>query len=406
MARIAVIGAGVVGLSCAFHLIEDGHQITLFDPAPDGDKCSWGNAGGIAVTEVVPASIPGALWRVPGWIADPLGPLSLSLGHAPAMAPWFIGFMRAGRPERMAAITAVLSGLLGRVYDDLCPLLAALGLTDVLHRDGALTVYESQAALAADQGEWHLKRQHGIVCQIVSGTEARELEPALSPRIQAGVFTPAWSHVSDPKQIWAALLAAIRARGVAVISQPVLALPRPGVLQTPGGEVSGFDRIVVAAGAWSGGIAKTVGDRVLLESERGYNTTVASPGIELTREVIFAERKFVATPLSIGLRIGGAAAFVGLNAPPQYERAAVLARLAKDYLPELRLDGGTQWMGQRPTTPDSLPVIGSSPKRPDVIYAFGHGHLGLTLAATTGALVAGIVSGEPASAPLSIGRFA
>ena len=146
----------------------------------------------------------------------------------------------------------------------------------------------------------------------------------------------------------------------------------------------------------------------MLESERGYNTTIARPGVTLGREIIFAERKFVATPLAIGLRIGGAAEFAGLDAPPNYERSDRLRRLARHYLPGLADDPGTAWMGHRPTTPDTLPVIGASPRAPRIVHAFGHGHLGLTQAATTARLVADIIAGRPAPidlAPYSIGRF-
>jgi D-amino-acid dehydrogenase len=406
--RIAVIGTGGVGLSCAFHLARDGHDITVFDPDPDGDKCSWGNAGGIAVTDVVPASVPGALWKLPGWMFDPLGPLSLSPAHAPRMVPWFLAFIRAGRPRPMAAITTAMAALLGRVYDDLAPMLDALGLASRLHRDGALTVYESQDAYRGDQAEWDLKRQHGIVCEPLTAAQAREMEPALGPSIGAAVFTPAWSTVSDPKEIWAALLASLRARGIAFVAQRVLALPQSGTVQVASGAIAGFDRIVVAAGAWSGSLAAGIGDRVLLESERGYNRTIPAPGITLNRQVIFAERKFVATPLSIGLRIGGAASFAGLTAPPNYARSRTLATLAQRYLPALSIEGGTDWMGQRPATPDTLPVVGPSPRRADVVYAFGHGHLGLTLSATSGALVADHIAGRAPAvdlAPLSIARF-
>jgi len=164
----------------------------------------------------------------------------------------------------------------------------------------------------------------------------------------------------------------------------------------------------VAAGAWSGRLARLVGDRALLESERGYNTTLPDPRIRLNAEIIFAERKFVASQLATGLRIGGAAEFAGLEAPANYTRSKALVRLAARYFPGLNTEGGTEWMGHRPTTPDSLPVIGPSPRRRDVFYAFGHSHTGLTFGPTTGRLIAEVLSGRPPSldlSPFAIARF-
>lgn len=408
MARIAVAGAGIVGLACALRLAGDGHAVTVFDPAPDGDKCSWGNAGGIATTEVVPAAMPGAVWKVPGWLFDPLGPVALRPAHVPAMLPWLAAWLRAGRASRVAPVAAALAGLLGRVYADWEPLLVQLGIADRLHRAGALTVYRSTAGLHLDAAGWALRRRHGIVCHEIGGAEARALEPALSPDIAAAVLTPDWSHVSDPKEIWAALLAACRAGGIAVETGAVADIARPGRVRLASGQEAACDAVVVAAGAWSARLVRSAGDRVLLESERGYNVTVPEPGVHLNREVIFAERQFVATPLAIGLRIGGAAEFAGLTAPPNYARSRALGRLAADFLPGVSLRGAVEWMGNRPATPDSLPVIGRSPRRPDVYYAFGHGHLGLTLAATTARLVADLLAGRLAPAqlqPYAVARF-
>ena len=408
MARVVVVGAGIVGLSCAFHLAADGHEVTVLDPAPPGDKCSWGNAGAIAVTEVAPVAVPGLFRRVPGWLLDPLGPLALRPAHAPRMLPWLMALAAATRPGRVESAAAALAALLGRVYADLCPVLDAIGLAGDLHRAGALTVYRGLAALRADAGEWALKRRHGIVCEEISGAQARALEPALGPGIAAGVVTPAGSHVSDPKAIWAALLAALPARGVRIQAGRVADISTPGKARLESGTEVTFDTLVVAAGAWSAALARQAGDRVLLESERGYNVTLPNPGVTLGQEVIFAEQKFVATPLAIGLRIGGAAEFAGLVAPPNYARSRALARLGAGYLPGLSLDGGTEWMGQRPTTPDTLPVIGPARLRPDVFYAFGHGHLGLTLSATTGRLIADQIAGRTPAldmAPFSAARF-
>lgn len=405
-----VIGAGIVGLCVAHALHQAGVATTLVDRDFDGDRASHGNAGGIAVTEVVPASVPGLAWRVPGWLLDPLGPLAVRPAHALRLLPWLWRFSRAGRPEEAARIALSLSALNARTYDDLLPLLADLGLTAELNRRGALTVYESEAGFRQDGAEWAIKREHGIAVQDLSGDEAREMEPALGRNVVRGVFAPQWSHVNDPRRLVETLQGRLCARGVTFVTGEAASISGSGPLRVglADGRALQARRVVVAAGAWSGLLARRLGDRVLLESERGYNTTLPDPGVSLSREVIFAERKFVATPLSCGLRIGGAAEFGGLESAANDKRSRALVTLAARYLPGLRTADGIAWSAHRPATPDSLPVIGVSPTRPEVVYAFGHGHLGLTQAATTGRLVADIVAGRPPVVdltPYSISRF-
>ncbi len=407
MSRVLVIGTGIVGLSCARALLADGHQVTIVDRDPAGDKASFGNAGGIGITEVIPASVPGLTWKVPGWLCDPLGPLSLRLRHLPALTPWLWRFLRSGTWTEVERLSAALAGLANRTYDDFLPLLTDLDLMGDLHQVGALWVYETEAGFKAD-GRYHdIRRRHGIVCEEMSGEAARAMEPALSDNVRHAIFTPQWSHVSDPKRIVDRLRTHLEARGVIIAAGEVVGIDSDRVKTADGRSIL-FDRLVIAAGAWSGRLARLVGDRALIESERGYNTTLPNPNVSLGREVIFAERQFVATPLDMGLRIGGAAEFAGLEAPAKFARSDVLAELARRYLPGLNTEGGTRWMGHRPTTPDSLPVIGRSPRRENVFYAFGHSHTGLTFGPTTGRLISELIAGRPQSvdlAPFSIKRF-
>ena len=306
----------------------------------------------------------------------------------------------------MERISQALGAINGRVYDDLVPMLVAIGASGELIRNGALTVYESEAGRERDRARWELKRRLGVEAEFLDRNAIEALEPALGPLARCGVFTPQWSQVADPKQLVEGLRDWVCHQGATMITGEVAEIAGtegPGVRLTDGRMVA-TEQVIVAAGAWSGRLARQIGDPVSLESERGYNTTIALPGIHLGREIIFAERSFVSTPLRCGLRIGGAAEFGGLDAVANYARSRALAVLASRYLPGLRQEGGQDWAGHRPTTPDSLPVIGRSPRRRDVLYAFGHGHLGLTQAATTGRLIADLVAGRPT--PIDVGPFA
>jgi D-amino-acid dehydrogenase len=393
--EVLVIGAGIIGLACAWSALKEGLTVTLVDRDFEGDRTSHGNAGGIAVTESTPISVPGLLFKASKWLFDPLGPLALDWKHVPNALPWFLEFQRASSPTRFRQISLALAALNNRVYDDLVPMFEDVGAMSTFYRRGAITLYETDEAFHADAREWKLKRELGVRWRALNQQEVREYEPALAPVFRHGIFLEDWSHIGDPKQLVSQLRGRVNALGARMVEGAVTKLDvskgdaPAAVLRN--GESIPARQVVVATGAWSAALAESVGDRVLLDSERGYNTTLPQPGIALSREVIFAERKFVATPLDIGIRIGGAAEFAGLKAAPNYKRSDALLTLGKRFLPGIRDEGAVQWMGHRPATPDSLPVIGKSPTTANVIYAFGHGHLGLTQCATTGALVADLL---------------
>jgi D-amino-acid dehydrogenase len=281
-----------------------------------------------------------------------------------------------------------------------------------LKRTGALTVYASDRQFAGDEAEWKVKAANGIALVKLSGRDVREMEPALSQDVKHGVLAPDWSLIGDPKRLVDKMRENVVARGARLVVATVGAI-RSSATGTPivdieNGQQLEADNVVVAAGVWSGALAANIGDKVLMESERGYNVTLPASGINLQREIIFAESKFVASPLDCGLRIGGSAEFGGVDAAPNYKRSWNLLRLAQKFLPNLGVDGAIPWAGHRSTTPDSLPVIGRSLRIPSVLYSFGHGHLGLTQAATNARLVADMIHDRPAVldlAPFSVKRF-
>jgi D-amino-acid dehydrogenase len=410
--KVTIVGAGIVGLSVAYSLVKSGADVSVVDRDPAGDKCSYGNAGGIAVTEVVPAASPRVWLNMFGWMADPLGPLAVRPTHAPKLLPWLVRFAKSSTRQEVARISFALAALNGRVYEDLVPLLDDIGLGGELHRKGALSVYETDAGYLRDSPEWELRRKHGILADELTGAEARQLEPELGPTVCRAVFTPQWSHVSDPKRVVQVLMDWLLRQGVTIrageVQQILTESPSSLGVRMGGDFRIKSDHMVIAAGAWSEALARQLGDRVMLESERGYNATLPMPGMTVERPLIFAERKFVSTPMSCGLRIGGAAEFGGLNAAANFKRSQTLVELARRYLPGLRSEGSTNWAGHRPATPDSLPVIGPSARHPNVLYAFGHGHLGLTQAATTGQLISELIFRKPSSidlSPYSVERF-
>jgi D-amino-acid dehydrogenase len=299
-AHTCVIGAGIVGLAVAFHLVRSGARVTIIDRDPNDAKASFGNAGGIATPEVFPASAPGVFWRLPGWILDPLGPISVHPAHALKLLPWLMHFARSAHPKEVERISHALAALNSRAYSDLAFLLNTVGLGGELQTTGALTLYESAAGFRRDAAEWACKRAHGVIAEDLTASEARELEPALGELVHRAVLTPQWALVSDPERIALGLRDWLFHEGVEVLVGDVLGITRRAanglVLNVAHGSPVTAEKVVIAGGAWSGVLARSLGDRVLLESERGYTATLTAPRIRVTRELIFADCALAVRP--------------------------------------------------------------------------------------------------------------
>ena len=409
MTTVAVIGGGLVGSAAAAWLIADGFDVTVFERDPDGRPASTGNAGVISLPEISPLARPGTLLSVPGWMMDPLGPLSLRARDLPALTPWLARFALSARPSQVERSTAALGFLMKTALADHQELGRRAGLSGLLRRTGALYLYDTDAAFAAAQGEWKERARHGVDYQEIPVAEARAMVPALKGGFARVLCAPETWMVSSPMEVLSGLRTAVAARGRNATGgvEEVRANGEGVAIVTADGAAT-FDRAVVAGGVWSRDLVTRLGLRVLLEAERGYNTTFADPGFEIAMPVFLADHGFVATPLSDGLRVGGAVELAAVEAPPNYARAAAMRTKLRRYMPDLPESGGAEWMGCRPSTPDSLPVIGAHPKEPRIVFAFGHGHLGLTLSAVTARHVAALVAGRPRERnlePFGIERF-
>lgn len=403
---VAVIGAGIVGLAVAAALQDEGRQVLLLDRRGVAQEASRGNAGALAFSDILPLASPGIMRQAPRWLLDPLGPLAIPPAYLPTILPWLLRFWRASRPDRVRASLVAQAGLMALAAAETQGMLDRAGAGGMVQRDGSLQLYESEAELAAALPGWQARDEHGIPFEHVRGQRLAELQPGLHPRFAAGTFVPGWQTVSDPYDIACRLAEHVAARGGQVDRREVreVAPAEGGVrLLLADGTALLARKAVIAAGAWSGPLARGLGDRIPLETERGYNTTLPPGAFDLRRQVIFGGHGFVVTPLSIGLRVGGAVELGDLRRPPNFARADAMLRKAAAFLPGLRTGGGQQWMGFRPSLPDSLPVIGPASATPDVIYAFGHGHLGLTQAAATGRIVTDLIAGR--APPLALGPF-
>jgi D-amino-acid dehydrogenase len=413
--KVAVIGAGIVGMSAASYLQRDGHEVFVIEPKEPGEGASFGNAGCINPSSVVPMSMPGVMRNVPRWLTDPLGPLSIRWSYLPVLLPWLFRFVRASQPERVKAQAAGLKALLGPALENLTPLVKAAGAEDLLHRVGHLVVYKNAESRKKDSAGWNLRLEHGVKLDELNADELRQLEPELSRDYTHGVLVSGNGHVGNPGGLVKRLAEAFVRNGGRIVREAATGFEfidgKLTAVRTGTG-THAADRAVIAAGIWSKPLAAGLGDRLPLETERGYHVVVRDPEVMPRIPTMSGEGKFVATPMDMGLRFAGTVELAGLNAEPNWQRAQILLRqgqemypkLARSY-PEARL---TRWMGHRPSFPDSLPVIDRASRTPDVVYAFGHGHTGMTGGSTTGKVVADLIAGRAPGidlAPFSKGRF-
>lgn len=408
---VVVIGAGVVGLSAAIALEARGLAVTVLEREAPAAGASAGNAGAFAFTDILPLASPGILRKAPKWLLDPLGPLSIPPSYAMQIAPWMFRFWRACSASRVAHSTAAQTALMDLSKAELEPFLTETGTASMLRKEGNLQVYESQAELDASLPGWKARAEHGIEFRHMDAAGMAEIQPGLAPRFTHGTFTPGWYSIADPKLYTLALADHFRARGGVIERAEVSDLKAVdgGVeIATADGRTRRVERVVLAAGAFSHLLARGLSENIPLETERGYNTTLPADAFDLRTQVTFGGHGFVVTRLSTGIRVGGAVELGGLKLPPNFRRSEAMLEKARAFLPGLKPDGGVQWMGFRPSMPDSLPAIGRARATANVVYAFGHGHLGLTQSAGTARLVAELLTGQPTSidiAPFSPQRF-
>ena len=405
--RFTVLGAGVVGLCCAAFLQRDGHAVTLVDRADPGTGTSSGNAGLIHIDGTTPVATPGIVRRIPGMLLDPAGPLVVRWRYLHRIAPWLARFAWAARRSRVEDISIALASLLDRSDEAWRILIREAGAEDLWRESGELHVYRRKAAWEAAQESHALRRRRGARLEELTVAEMRQLEPALARDLHAGVYSPGASSITHPLHLSERLFELFRRRGGEFVRENVTRIETGAEgrirLATDGG-VREADSLVIAAGAFSRPFARAAGSRVPLDTERGYHLWLPRPGVELRRPIVVGDHFFGIVPMTGGVRLAGTAEFAGLDLPPYWERADILGELAAPFVPGLRLEGAERWMGHRPALPDSLPVIGRAPGRRDVLFAFGHGHLGLTMAAVTGRLVADLAGGR--APPVDMAPFA
>jgi len=411
--RVIVAGAGITGVSTAEWLRRDGHDVTLIDRISPGDpaQTSYGNAGILACCAVVPVAVPGIWKKAPKMLFDPDGPLFLRWSYLPRLLPWLIPFLRSGRRDKVEAIADALLPLIGDSVEQHQALARGTPAERWINTGEYSYLYTSRAAFEGDAFGFGLRRSHGFTWEERDRDTLLEIDPSLGPDYRFAATFKNHGWIADPGRYVADLAAWFEGQGgkirCAEITE-ILPLDGGRAAVLAGGERIEADRVVVATGAWSARLARALGHEPALESERGYHIWLRGPSIRPPHPYMLAEAKFVVTPMEAGLRCAGLAEFGGLEAPASDAPIELVKRRIRKLYPALTWESEDTWLGHRPSTVDSLPLIGPSPNAPGIVFAFGAQHLGLTMGPKTGRLVADLVGGGKPNIdmrPYKVGRF-
>lgn len=406
-----IIGAGIIGAASAYNLIHAGYRVTLIEPGIPGDEqaSSYGNAGWLSSHSVLPPASPGIWKQVPKWLADPLGPLSVRWKYFPRALPWLMRYLAAAWTYPQVELTAQgLRSLLRGAPALHKEMALQAGVPELIEQRGLLHAFLSRAEFEKDARAWAIRKKEGVQWQELDAQALRELEPDLHPRYTFGVLVPETGSCRNPGAYTAALIRYVQSQGAQLIASRATGFRieqgRLQAVRTEQGEVV-CDRAVIAAGARAKFLALAAGDSVSLETERGYHAVVSAPEATPRTPTMFADCKVITSPMQQGLRVAGQVEIAANDDIPDWRRAEILRdhllTLYPDLPRDLPLERVKLWMGRRPSTPDGLPCIGLASGSPDIIHAYGHGHVGLVSSARTGRLVAQLAQGLPPEIPLA-----
>lgn len=405
---VVVIGAGPIGILSAYFLREGGLSVALVDDQMIGPRSAcFANAGLIATHLARPIGMPGVGRRVCKSLFVRKSPFSIKLTALPLLAPWLLQFLMASRMSRVERIASNLNELLSAAWRSYEPVIEKLKLKDCVKRDGVVVAYRSDRQLAEDQFERSLLLSMGIAGERLDDTVLRNCATGLSEAYRVGIRYPGSGHIMDPVRFLRAIGEAFVMAGGVFCPERAVRLLRGAsgirACETTGTRLRA-KAFVCAAGAWSMKLCAPLGIRVPLAVERGYSVTVSAPSAPFRTPVVLSDKKFAITPMRSGLRAAGTVELGAFSASPSKNLQAYLSESLQEVLPSLATPPCSHWMGFRPSTPDSLPVIGVDSTAPNLVLAFGHGHLGLTLAAVTGKAVHSLVDGRTPEVDLAACR--
>ncbi|MTI08967.1 FAD-binding oxidoreductase [Rhodospirillaceae bacterium RKSG073] len=404
---ITVIGAGYIGIVSALKLIKDGHKVTIIDRVGPGNGASHGNAGVLVQNNAEPISGPSTISQLPKWLFDPHGPLTIRWKHLPRLAPWLGRMILEGLPHNYQRNATALQQLTQHAIPEWNELIRNTNRQSLVRPVGWLKLFSSDASWKYGKEVVESCKKHGTKYEILNSDEIRQLEPHLAPVFKYGLLQPDSAFIIDPQQMLDQLFDEFLILGGKFEKaniQSMLPSSEKVTLFFDDSSSKIVDDILIAAGGWSNKLLKTFGESVHLQVERGYHAMVkhhSEKGPLISRPTMFCDHTFVIAPMDKGMRVTCQVELAEIDSEPDYTRLRRLLPIAKKYIPDLTMDVESEWMGARPSQPDSVPTIGWLPNHPKVMLAFGHQHLGVTMAGITGRVVSDLYAGRDPSIDLT-----
>ena len=393
---VVIVGAGILGVCISLFLLKKDFKVTLRDRDEPGKRsASYGNAGHFSPYASVPLNRPDILLDVPAMLLSSNGPLALQWNYVPKMIPWFIKFVKNCSKKNMMYTAKYMHQILDLAlpaYDELFQDIDVSGLVE----NKGIIYFWTDKDLKSRELEINMRKELGIEQQLLKPDEIHDLEPHIKRIYHGGVYYPSARHTRNPRKILLKLFDLFLRQGGHFEKQNVETIhfssDNKPIIKTNLNSYT-FDKAIIACGAFSKKLTDQMDENIPLDTERGYHVHFKGHDHLLSRPVIFLNRGFGITPMEQGLRVVGTVEFGGLDNPLSKKRILNLVNNAKYLFPELS-EHQDEWLGFRPSLPDSLPVIGPSKNYKNLFYAFGHQHLGWTLGAITGKIVAGMINGE------------
>ena len=403
---VGIVGSGIQGICVGLQLVKKGIPVTIFDKQdPLSNKfkpASYGNAGHFSPYAVLQFNRPDVLYDVPKMLMSSYGPLALKWNYIPKMYNWFLHFLKRCNQKSMLHTAKNMHQILSLSNDAYEEIFQEINIKGLVEKKGIIYVWTNKN-LKSRKLEIKVRNDLGIEQKLLTQKEVLELEPNLNPVFDAGVIYENAMHARDPHGILKNIFKLFMKKGGKFIQTNVESLEQISinetVIRSENYEYK-FEKTVIASGAFSKRLTDQLGENIPLDTERGYHVHFKNKDNLIKRPVIFLDRGFGLTPMNQGLRAVGTVELGGLNNPPSKKRIEYIIKCAKELLPQLE-QHNDEWLGFRPTLPDFLPIMGPSLKNKNIIYAFGHHHLGWTLGAVTGKIISGIVAGEKTNLDLS-----